>query len=346
MKNSRKFKFINYIIIFFISAIITMFFGNKDMGLQSVIVSLIYGVVIGISIALGSSKLTKLVFIKSDITINPTFIFIKTLLIVSAFIFIDLVIINLVWISYWTSLPLTKILLLADYYYYGGLEFVIGIIIYLIFLSLRFIRELSDAENLKKEVLQAAEKFKYETLKYQVNPHFLFNSLNTLSALINIDTKKADDFTLKLSDIYRYILDYNDEELVSINKELDFIKTYAELQAIRFDNNFELKIDIETTIKNSYIIPMSIQLILENILKYNIISKEDLLTVRISASSDNQYIIIENNRNKKENIENSHNMGINNIRNRFATLTNKKIISIAGDNNYIVKLPIINIEKA
>ncbi len=346
MKNSRKFKFVNYIIIFFISATITLFWGNKDMDLQNLIVSLSYGVVIGISIALGSSYFSRLIFKNADITIKPTFIFTKILLIVSAYILVDLAIINLVWILYLTSLPLLKIFLLVDFYYYVGIEFVIGIIIFLIFLSLRFIRELANAESQKNEIMRAAEKFKYETLKFQVNPHFLFNSLNTLSALINIDTQKADDFTLKLSDIYRYILDYNEEELVSINKELDFIRTYAELQAIRFDNNFDLKIEIENTNQNSYIIPMSIQLIIENILKYNIISKENLLTINISTSNDNEYIIIENNRNKKENNENSHNMGINNIRNRFATLTNKKIISIAGDNNYIVKLPIINIEKA
>ena len=135
-------------------------------------------------------------------------------------------------------------------------------------------------EKLKREQLA----LQYETLKSQVNPHFLFNNLNALTSLISTNPEKAIDFVKKLSEVYRYVLDQKDSEMVALDTELKFVESYVFLQKIRFGNNLDVQMDIRH--KNFKVIPLSLQMLVENAIKHNEISDRHPLQIRIYSEYD------------------------------------------------------------
>lgn len=195
-----------------------------------------------------------------------------------------------------------------------------------------------DAEKLKKESAVA----KYESLKSQVNPHFLFNSLNALTNLVYEDQDKAAKFIKQLSEVYRYVLDTREKETVSIQEELRFIKSYLFLQQIRFGDNLKVKLNLDNAAGN--VAPLALQLLLENSIKHNIISQENPLDVEMKI--ENGFIWVENKLQRKSAMgENSSGMGLNNIRNRYAFLSNKEVIVREDADKFSVGLPIIEVEE-
>jgi sensor histidine kinase YesM len=192
-----------------------------------------------------------------------------------------------------------------------------------------------DAEKLQKESIAA----KYESLKNQVNPHFLFNSFNALSNLVYEDQDKAVKFIKQLSNVYRYVLDTRDKELVTLEEETSFLNAYLYLQQIRFGT--KLHIDIQLNDVQSMVAPLALQMLLENAIKHNIVSEEDPLTIRIFAEEG--YIVVENNLQLKTVLqEESNGIGLENICRRYEFLTDRKVIVERAD-TFIVKLPIITI---
>ena len=183
-------------------------------------------------------------------------------------------------------------------------------------------------------------KYQYRTLKTQVNPHFLFNSLNTLSEIIYSDAKKADNYIQKLSSIYRYILDNEKTDLIPLNKEIEFVKQYFLLQKERDENKIQLDIDFENADKFK-IVPISLQLLIENALKHNVISEENPLIIHING--DNKYISISNNMQRKNTISNSPGTGLSNLMARVKLITGKEIAINQENNRFIVKLPLVDI---
>ena len=188
-------------------------------------------------------------------------------------------------------------------------------------------------EKLKREqiVLQ------YETLKSQVNPHFLFNNLNSLTALISTNPDKAIDFVKKLSEVYRYVLDQKDQELVALETEIKFLESYIYLQKIRFETN--LRVQIEPLPPNVWIIPLSVQLLVENAIKHNEISDKNPLFIRI-FTNDQKYLTIENRLQKKTGTEGSGS-GLQNIRDRYAFFTDQKVIVSEDQEKFVVSLPLL-----
>lgn len=196
-----------------------------------------------------------------------------------------------------------------------------------------------DTEKLKKESAVA----RYESLKSQVNPHFLFNSLNALTNLVYEDQDKAAKFIKQLSEVYRYVLDTREKETVSMQEEIRFIKSYLFLQQIRFGDNLKVKLDLDNASGN--VAPLALQLLLENAIKHNIISQESPLTVEMKI--DNRFIWVENKLQRKSAMgENSSGMGLNNIRNRYAFLSNKEVIVKEDADKFSVGLPIIEVEES
>ena len=193
-------------------------------------------------------------------------------------------------------------------------------------------------EKLKHEHLA----LQYDTLVNQVNPHFLFNSLNSLTALIDKDPEKAGQFVKKLSEIYRYVLNQNVNELVSVESELKFLESYIFLQKIRFAENLIISIDV-TLIRRREVIPLSLQMLLENAIKHNIISKDHPLFIEI-YSTDEDYIGVKNNNQKKTAIDGSTGLGIENIKSRYEFFTNKPVKKIENQEYYMVELPTIKPE--
>jgi sensor histidine kinase YesM len=195
-----------------------------------------------------------------------------------------------------------------------------------------------DAERLKKESVAA----QYESLKSQVNPHFLFNSLNALTNLVYEDQDKAAKFIKQLSEVYRYVLDTREKEVVPIQEELRFLESYFFLQKIRFGEN--LKIENQLNGISSMIAPLALQLLVENAIKHNVVSADDPLTIKLFQ--DQNSIVVENSLKKKITLmEDSNGMGIDNIKKRYQYLANKEVIVAETAEKFIVKLPIIEIEK-
>ncbi len=188
-------------------------------------------------------------------------------------------------------------------------------------------------EKLKREQLA----LQYETLKSYVNPHFLFNNLNSLTSLISSNPEKAIDFVKKLSEVYRYVLDQKDQELVDLASELKFLESYMYLQKIRFDTKLDVQIDVNPG--NFKVIPLSVQMLVENAIKHNEISDKKPLTIRI-FTKDNEYLTVENQLQKKSGSE-GNGSGIKNITDRYRFFTNKNVTIGISLERFRVTIPLL-----
>lgn len=191
-----------------------------------------------------------------------------------------------------------------------------------------------DAERLQKENVKA----QYDSLKNQVNPHFLFNSLNALTNLVYEDQDKAAKFIKQLSEVYRYVLDTREKELVSLDEEIKFLESYLFLQQIRFGDKLKLEINLKNVV--GQVAPLALQMLIENAIKHNIIAEDQPLTIKVY--SQDEYIVVENNLQKKTILtEDSSGLGLENIKRRYEFLTNKKVNVRQLDSTFKVELPII-----
>lgn len=188
------------------------------------------------------------------------------------------------------------------------------------------------------KLLEENFQYKYRLLKSQVNPHFLFNSLNTLSELIYSDVKKADLYIQKLSGIYRYILDNEDTDLVNLEKEITFIEDYFALQKVRDDQKISLQIALPD-IGGYKIVPVSLQVLIENALKHNSRSVEKPLMVSISMDKD--FVVVSNNIQRKSTLENSTQKGLANLNERVKLICGRSLVISEESESFTVRIPII-----
>jgi hypothetical protein len=193
-----------------------------------------------------------------------------------------------------------------------------------------------NAQKLEKERVRA----QYDSLKNQVNPHFLFNSLNALTNLVYEDPDKAAKFIKQLSEVYRYVLDSKDKEIVPLADELKFLESYLFLQRIRFGEKLNAKIDV---VGGPYsVAPMALQMLIENAIKHNEVSVDHPLTIHVF--SDNGFLVVENIINKKSTLqEPSSGTGLDNIRKRYAFLSPAPVEVRSEGGKFIVKLPHLNL---
>ena len=179
----------------------------------------------------------------------------------------------------------------------------------------------------------------FETLKNQVNPHFLFNSFSTLSAIITENQDLAQEYVQKLSQFYRNILEYRDKSVITLEEELALAETYAYLQTKRFGPAFSVKINLKKETRSSFIPPLTLQMLLENAVKHNIISSEKPLTVELHE--DDGYLVISNPDQPRKNAEPSTGVGLQNIRSRYRILSSKEIRIETSADRFAVYLPIL-----
>ncbi|WP_437373077.1 sensor histidine kinase [Maribacter litoralis] len=192
--------------------------------------------------------------------------------------------------------------------------------------------------ELKKEMLTS----NYKVLKDQISPHFLFNSLNTLTSLMYEDRDLASDFTSRLASCYRYILDNRDQDLISLEKELSFLDSFIFMMDVRHKTS--LKIETKINLHSyQYVIPtLCLQMLLENALKHNYFSNERPLTVIIS--NDENYIKISNNLRKRKDSQDSTRLGLENIKKRFSFYTATPIQTYQKNDLFEVWLPLLKKE--
>lgn len=213
------------------------------------------------------------------------------------------------------------------------------IMIIAVYESIYFMHQLKhsveETETLKRESLNA----QLDALRTQVNPHFLFNNLNTLVSLIPENPKHATDFVQQLSKLYRHILEVKDEKSILLKDELDVLKAYAFLLQTRFGNNLKVTINVPDEKMNKRIVPLSLQLLMENAIKHNIVSSDKPLQIHVF--SDNGSLVVDNNLQMKKQISESTGIGLDNIRNRYKLLGDKQVKVTETDTNFTVSIPLI-----
>lgn len=190
-----------------------------------------------------------------------------------------------------------------------------------------------ELERTKAEQLRTG----YELLKQQVNPHFLFNSLNTLKSMVDVKDEQSGEFILKLADFYRFSLETRNADQVTVAQELKVLDAYFYLLKARFEDGIAINIQLNEKTLQLPIPAFTLQLLVENAIKHNVVSLDEPLLINIY--SDGHSIIIKNNRQPKQVPEPSTRMGLENIRQRFQHLTGRLIEVESDQHNFTVKLP-------
>jgi len=221
------------------------------------------------------------------------------------------------------------------------IEFVVTIIVTSIYFAIGFFKAWRESAVREERLQKESIKLQYSALKNQVNPHFLFNSLNTLTTLVYKDADLAARFIKQLSEIYRYVLEHKDTELVTLQEELDFCSKYLYLQQIRHGDS--LKVEINTRDEQKIrVVPLSIQLLIENAIKHNEVSEDNPLIIKISVKD--QFIVIENNLQLRKSIPESGGIGLDTMKKRYAYLSDNKPEISQMDGFFTVSLPVLNAE--
>jgi streptogramin lyase len=206
---------------------------------------------------------------------------------------------------------------------------------YRIFQQRQLLQLQGKAQLLEKEKAMVM----FESLKQQLNPHFLFNSLTSLSGLIETDQKLANNFLEKMSKIYRYILKNRDSELVSLKEELNFVQVYISLQKTRFKDGLQVLIHVDEDFMHKKIAPVTLQNLVENAIKHNIIDLEIPLIIEIS--SDESYLVVQNNLQKKNMVETSNRQGLESMKSLYKYLNSQPLFIEETATHFIVRIPLI-----
>ena len=209
-----------------------------------------------------------------------------------------------------------------------------------IYFNIRLKKSIREEEQAKQVMIQA----QLDTLRNQAQPHFLFNSLNTLRDIIDQDTKEdAKSFVDNLSGVYRFITESGNSNLISLEKELKFAKAYIHIQSERFGDNLQMNWDIPEQKLQKMIVPMSLQLLLENAIKHNVVSKSKPLLVRVEIKED--HLVVTNKIQAKSTQTPSTKTGLKNIEKRYQLISRKTPIITNDGKHFIVSLPLLQSSK-
>lgn len=210
-----------------------------------------------------------------------------------------------------------------------------------IYENVYFFQQWSETIRVNEALKSQQIRTQFEVLQNQMSPHFLFNSLNTLNTLIAEDPNLAMEFNEKLSDVYRYILQHKEKELVELSHELKFVEDYLFLLKMRYPQNLHIQIDVGAEYLQHHIAPLTLQMLVENSIKHNVISRALPLFIEIFQQRD--HLVVRNNLQPKHVLEKSTKTGLENIRKRYQYLTKKKI-DITSDQNYFsVGIPMLQV---
>ena len=234
----------------------------------------------------------------------------------------------------WNVAALVRDMTVRDFVPTLVITFLISIFMHGRAFLLNWKETLVEAERLKKEQISA----RYEALKNQVNPHFLFNSLNVLASLVHQDADRAEQFIRRLATVYRYILESRDREVVTLEEELATLRAYLFLMDARFGASLQtdLRIPLPAT---GQVAPLTLQMLVENALKHNEASKAHPL--RIEIFRENEHLVVRNNRQLKNSLPESTGIGLDNIQARYQVLTGKSVLITNNDGFFTVKIPTI-----
>ncbi|HZW63718.1 MAG TPA: 2TM domain-containing protein [Flavobacteriaceae bacterium] len=215
----------------------------------------------------------------------------------------------------------------------------ITLTIVIIFHFVYFYNQYQQTKIKEQKVIAGTASAKFDALKNQLDPHFLFNSLNVLTSLIEENPENALEFTTSLSKVYRYVLEQKNKDLVTVDEELDFAKTYMSLLKMRFEDSIIFEIPDKASNPESKVVPLSLQLLLENAVKHNMVTSKKPLHIKIYEQNSN--LVVENNLQPKQIVKRSSGVGLANIKQRYQLLTHKKVIINQQANRFAVALPML-----
>lgn len=222
--------------------------------------------------------------------------------------------------------------------------YVIGLCVNVVFQTLwevvYLLRKYKETLSERELIEQMSMEQEFENLKSQINPHFLFNCFNTLSSLIEEDKKEAENFLDELSKVYRYLLKSNESGVSTVEKELQFIQSYYRLLKTRYGSGLRLSVDVDKRYY-SYLVPsLSLQLLVENAVKHNIVSRLQPLVIEILTAAGNK-LVVNNNLQPKQLKKTSTRIGLNNIRAKYKLMKQDGFQVVEGENNFMVVLPLV-----
>ena len=209
----------------------------------------------------------------------------------------------------------------------------------IMFYAVGFYQEVQSQKLLNETLRRDKVTAELNALKAQVDPHFLFNSFNVLSGLIDEDQDKAQHFLSGLSKIYRYVLENRDEDLVPLSEELDFAQKYMDLHKVRFEDSIKMHVDVDDSQLENEIPSLSLQMLLENIIKHNAFDKSEPLKVEIKTVGD--LLHVSNTKRMRRKTSSGNGIGLNNIQQRYDLHQVEGFEYIEEDNKFTVKLPLI-----
>lgn len=222
-------------------------------------------------------------------------------------------------------------------YYFFPLIFTISVM--LVFYLIYFYKALQEQKVKEQKIIAGTANAQFNALKNQLDPHFLFNSLNVLASLIEEDPEKAQKFTGSLSKVYRYVLEQKNKDLVTVGEELKFAKTYMELLKMRFEDAIIFEFSEELLKSEAKVVPLALQLLLENAVKHNRVTSAEQLKINIYESQ--KMLVVKNKLQPKEILKTNSGVGLSNIKERYRLLTRRQVEILKTDAEFIVLLPLL-----
>ena len=223
-----------------------------------------------------------------------------------------------------------------DYYY---VAFIIAMVVSMIFYITYYYRFKQENKVTEQKIIAGTASAKFDALKNQLDPHFLFNSLNVLTSLIEENPEAATRFTTSLSKVYRYVLEQKNKELVTLEEEMNFAELYMSLLAVRFEDSIVFTKPSKLENPKAKVVPLSLQLLLENAVKHNQVMPSKKLHITISEENGN--LVVTNNSQPKQVLKESTGVGLRNIRDRYALLTKRPVIINENRKEFSIAIPIM-----
>ncbi|AKA33852.1 2TM domain-containing protein [Flagellimonas lutaonensis] len=338
MKNFLKVLKVSLVITIFISLMNLFIFNDGDFSLENVLTQIILSFIFSFGLTAANSYYYDGVSLRYDWEKEPK---------------------KRLWVGALGSIVITLVVFAVLRYlmflYFKGYSvsefianehasaYVIALIITL-FVSLfihafYFYRALQKREVKQQKIIAGTASARFDALKNQLDPHFLFNSLNVLTSLIEEDPDAAQKFTTSLSKVYRYVLEQKNKDLVTVNEELDFARTYVRLLKMRFEDSIVFDIPENASNPEAKIVPLSLQLLLENAVKHNVVTSSKPLHLKVYE--EDGMLVVKNNLQEKKVVKKSSGVGLQNIRQRYSILTDRQVEIEKNRDEFSVKLPML-----
>jgi hypothetical protein len=215
----------------------------------------------------------------------------------------------------------------------------ITMVVSVFFHAVYFYKNWQEKRVKEQKIIAGTASARFDALKNQLDPHFLFNSLNVLTSLIEEDPDQAQRFTTSLSKVYRYVLEQKNKDLVTVDEELNFARTYVRLLKMRFEDSIVFQIPEKCTIPDAKIVPLSLQLLLENAVKHNVVTSSKPLHIKVFEQ--NGMLVVSNNLQEKQVVKKSSGVGLQNIKQRYNMLTDREVTITKNTLGFSVALPML-----